>query len=119
MTEDHRSRRAKRWLRTALITVALFAGLSFILGERATGPHRWWGAFIGSLVALGLIELLAGLRALRSEWQWKAAGGAAIGGVMFVAALLLTDSWRWVAAGAWPVAVAVAFMLLWPQPEQD
>ncbi len=54
---------------------------------------------------------------LETQLPWRAAGGAAIGAVMLVAGLLLTDSWRWVAAGAWPVAVAVIFMLVWPQPE--
>jgi hypothetical protein len=69
------------------------------------------------LVAFGLIELLVGMRALRTDWSWRAAGEAAIGATLLTLGCALTDSWRWVAAGAWPVAVAVLFVLLWPLPE--
>ena len=30
-------------------TVAGLGGVWLILGDRITGPHRWWGALIGSL----------------------------------------------------------------------
>jgi hypothetical protein len=37
---------------------------------------------------------------------------------MIVLGVLLTDSWRWVAAGAWPVAVVVLLTLVWPAAEE-
>ena|SRR5919198_3698345 len=115
--EDQLSSRTTSRLRAGLSTVVVFAGVWLILGDRASGPHRWWGALIGLIVAVGLVELLSGLRAPETEWSWRAAGAATIGAAMLLLGVLLTDSWRWVAAGAWPVAVVVLLMLVWPAAE--
>jgi hypothetical protein len=77
--EDRVSLRVTSRLRAVVSTVVVFVGVWLILGDRASGPHRWWGALVGLLVAVGLIELLVGLRSLRSEWSWRAVGGATIG----------------------------------------
>ena len=70
------------------------------------------------LVAVGLIELLVGLRSLRELWNWRAALDASVGTAMLTLGIVLTDSWRWVAAGAWPVAVGVTMVTAWPEPQQ-
>lgn len=116
--EDRVSLRVTSRLRAVVSTVAVFAGVWLILGDRASGPHRWWGALVGLLVAVGLIELLVDLRALRSEWNWRAVGGTTIGAAMILLGVVLTDSWRWVAAGAWPVVVVVLLTLVWPGAEE-
>src|SRR5436190_23764167 len=107
-----------RRFRDLASTVVVLAGIWLILGDRATGSHRWWGALIGLLIAVGLVELLVGLRALRDEWNWRAAGGSSVGVGMVALALVLTDSWRWLAAGAWPVAVVLVMMTAWPEPRE-
>ena len=71
------------------------------------------------LVAVGLIELLVGLRPLRELWNRRAALDASVGTAMLTLGIVVTDSWRWVAAGAWPVADRVTMVTAWPEPQQD
>src|SRR5438445_13516700 len=105
-------------LRGWTITIAALGGFWRIVGDQAEGWHDWRGGIALLLVVLGLTEALVGLRSVREEWSWKAAGEAAVGASMVVLALILSDSWRWIAAGAWTVGVIVVMKIAWPAPQE-
>jgi len=76
------------------------------------------GGIAGVLVVLGLTEAFVGLRTLREESSWKGAAGAVVGASLVVVVLILSESWRWIAAGVWTVGVLVFMEIAWPPPQE-
>ncbi|HEY6836563.1 MAG TPA: hypothetical protein VI142_08935 [Gaiellaceae bacterium] len=68
---------------------------------------------------IGLAGVYGEFRALRDEWLWRTVGQAALCAGLLVLAVILADSWRWLAAGLWITAFAFAVARLWPVPEEE
>jgi hypothetical protein len=105
-------------LRGVIQGIAVFGGLFLLLGP--DWHWAWRGALAFLLVGVGLVEIAVVLRAMRSD----EAGGRQLVEVSLAAAAVLagvivTDSWRWVAAGAWVVGVVAVFAELWPIREEE
>jgi hypothetical protein len=91
----------------------------FAIGEAALVAGRGWSfgdLAAAALTAFGLLKLLVAARAIfqdKTSWKTLAAGLGA--GALLIAGLLLASSWRWVAVGAWPVAIVVLFASFLPE----
>lgn len=80
----------------------------------------WRDLIVALAVAFGLLELLVAIRALREDdGSLRTIGVGLASAAILIAGIFLTTSWRWVAAGAWPVVVVVLFSVIWPEAEPD
>jgi hypothetical protein len=93
------------------------------VGEAVLVPvldWSWRDLVVAFAVAFGLLELLVAIGALREDdADLRAIGVGVASAAVVIGAMVFASSWRWVAAGAWPVVVVVLFSLSWPDAESE